>query len=764
MNTISHDVDSESFCRGQSEALCLPHSHYHVACRQDGPLAICTEFVCISSICSRYLQCPTDMLPNWECATTSGTSSNLSSLQAMQVTLSLPYCDASVISVQKTICADLRPYDCYCVFAGVERRGPYRFGEGFPIPPVTCPSHWIIVPCSPNEETMVGLSFCESFVCALSLGVRTTVPHTFLCDTDATFHRLCICKSIPWQCMASELTWDQVIHREGAARCSSDILTRPAWQCSTDNSLLRMTYSGSLVSLALKTGVCDICIHDGVCIEIPLTSSFATLPYLKYAGGGPSGANQTLMDEFLQQHVAGSSEVHASPFLECVVSWEDPVNVRSWIKSLPTTCRVCVRGMGALDGTRLLATWGSDIQPLNDLIQSKVTLGQLLRRVEYEILSGLLEIDAHQDSTYCPAIVVEGLSIISPPKRYKSSVQLNGYNVYDVSNSDNRPVPSGSVEVCDLKLLGGWSAASNGPETLATGSSFRMCLYHLASDAIRLGASCLRYSCTTLLQGNAGGCVNVGCDGRLPMPISDICTRDIFVHRVCQIDGQSDGLGALITSRNSGTGGSVSHCRISNLHVPFLGGSLTSQSVTESNEASLRGPNVFWRVSAIGYLVSALDATAGMQTAMSDIDLISISPRFLPLVQAASWFLYYRMLFSPDGVINAATSSQLQMATLGHMRLTLPASETPSQTRCTYEETACKVYSFPQDPLRLDYYVCANASTQTYGIDSYWLEKQTGYDVPTNVETINITPSSITTPLRPLIKSTSALTRLQRLL
>lgn len=763
MNTTSHDVDAEAFCCGRPRVPRPPVCRAPAACRLEGPLAICTEFTCISSISSRYLQCPKDMLSNWECATSKGASSNLSSLQAMQVTLGLPYCDASVVRVHKKSCAELTLYEHYCVFVGPERKGPYRLGEGFPIPPVTCSGHWIIVPCTPDEETTLGLSFCESFVCALSLGVRTAVPQTLLCDKHATFHQICIYKSIPWECTSSALTWERVIHQEGAAKCSSDLLTRPAWLCSTDASSLRMSYSGSLVSLAQKAGVCDIWINDAICIDIPLSTSFATLPYLEYVKG-PIGTNQTLMEEFLQQHVTGSSEVPASFFLECVVSWQDASDVEGWIKSLPTSCRVCVRGTGTLDGTRLLAAWGSDVQRLDELKPGDVTLGQLLRRVEYEILSGLLEIDARQETTYRPAIIVQGPSIVSPPKRFKSSVQLNGYNAYDASLPGGHRAPSGSVEVSDLKLLGGWSAASNGPETLASGSSFRMCLYHLASDAIRLGASHLRYSCTTLLQGNAGGCVNVGCAGHLPTPISDICARDIFVQRVCQIDGQPDGVGALITSRNSSTGGSVSNCRVSNLHAPFLGGSRSAQSVAVSSEAPARGPNVFWRVSAIGYVVSTLGVGV-KQTEMSDIELLSISPRFLPLAQTASWFLYYWLLSSPGSAASAAINSQLKVATLGHMLLTRPASETPSQTRHTYEETASRVYSFPQDPLRLDYYVCANAfQPPSFGVDSYWLENQAGFDVPTNVETINIKPSRITTPIRPLIKYASALSRLRRLL
>uniref|UniRef100_A0A6C0C1F4 Uncharacterized protein n=1 Tax=viral metagenome TaxID=1070528 RepID=A0A6C0C1F4_9ZZZZ len=757
MNTTHKDKDSavtSGYSRGPDIYLPrydMPHFG------DDGPLHMCTEIISTCSIWSRYLRCPDSMLPNWICATTQGEPSNLSAIQAFQITLSASYCNASVIRVKKNCCAILQYYDHYCVYVDTQCLGPYCFGEGFPIPPVLDSGHWIIVPCSLSEDVSHGISFCECFVGILSVSVRPAIPEQLLCDEEESYHRLCICKSIPWCCTTSDLAWDNCVHTHQAIQGYSDILRRPAWQCSTDYI---MTYSGSLVSLASKSGLCEIILQDSVCIEIPLTCSFATLPQLTYVGGGPLGADQTAMNAFLKQHVAGSSEASPYEMLKCIVSWTEPSEPRDWIKSLPTACRVSIRGTGILDGTRLLHKWASDVKPLKSLESNKATLGEVLQRAEYEILSGLLEIDAYQDASMSAAIIVQGLSIISPPPRFQSSVQLNGYNVYNPWNPDDNRTYSGSVKVRDLKVLGGWSENSSGPVTLSPGSSFCMCLYHLASDAICLGASHLRYSSTTLLQGNAGGCVNIGCNGDLPLPISDIFAEGIYVPRVCQSSGGPKGLGALIVSKNSGTGGSISCCRVSQLHIPFLGGSLSTGDASASTVAAVKGPNIYWRVSAIGYLVD--DAATVVPTRMSDIDLLSISPQFLPTVSDDSWFVYYRLANSNAGIA-AIPQLQLQSLTLGHMRLTLVRTDKPSETRQTYEETACRIYSFPQDPLRIDYYVCPNALSLTSGVDSYWLAKLTGYDVPTNVQLRNITPSRITAPRRRLLTTTNVLNRLERL-
>lgn len=719
-----------------SDPLCSPCPPG--CCGAEGPLGVCTEFISICSVCSRVASCPLAMQPNWACATGDGDDSSLRVVQSIQIVLESSYRDSSAVKVHlldewpRTSCEDLRVYDAFCVLVGVQTLGPFPFGCGFPIPPVTRARHFVIVPC---RREYGSTTFCESFACVLSIASRSSIPESML-QCDEPTHTLHICGSIPWKCTLSETTWEQVVHREKNVRCScANLLARPAWAACHHGWLgPQARYNGSLLGLGEKTGLCDIWINDTSCVGIPLTSSYVVLPHLKHVGGGGCQAD---VDTYICTTLPGSSGVPSSPILDCVVDWTGDLS--ECFKSIPTHCRVCVRGTGVLDGTRLLTAWGSQVCPLNAIVPGKATLGQVLRRAQYEIVSGLLEIDAIGSREGSPAITVNGPQILSPPKRYRSAVQLNGFNA---TRSDSSS-PGGRVHVRDLKVIGGWVEASDGPETLATGSHFTLCCYHIASDAVKIGAGGLRYEGVTLLQGNAGGCINIGCDGKIPAAIADIGVCGIYVQRVCQSTAQSDGVGGLIVSRNACTGGSVECCTISDLHVPFLGGSSVVAS-DDAQEVPLKGPNMYWRVSAIGYALSSQDSHH--PTTMTRIDLLRIAPRMMPLGAEDTWFLYYRI--APA----STTTVERAYAKLGQMRLTLPPGENARKTRQIYENSACRIYTFPQDPLRTDYFVCANVLIPIVGVDSLWLKHRTGFDIPRNVSFLDIIPTGVVTPLRFLTK------------
>ena len=685
--------------------------HWH----DEGPLLVLSELPGVSCISSRLLCCPESLQSLWRCATGAGEASSLRELQCVQITLRAAYLDDSVVRVFLRKHGEPLEYSSYCVFFGAERMGPYLFGEGFPAPPIDKARHFVIVPCKDVEAS---LSFCEWFVCTLAVA-----PHDGRCRTAR--HVVRIEKSLDWSCALSAESWSKALAR--ATRCSGATLTRPAWAAALPGPCAQ--YLGSLVGLRNLRGTCVIWIKDSATVRIPLTTSFAVLPVLQYVPGtGPPGASQALLDEYVENILPGAARAPPSPLLECKVTWAG--NIEDALRSAKTRCAVLVRGTGALDGS-LLAKTGRALAPMRlALVKGQATLGAVLARVEYEILSGLLEIDA--ESSGRVSISVLGLQVLCPPKRFRSAVQLNGYNAWPARAG----VPWGRVRVSDLKVLGAWVDESDGPETLAPGSRFTDCLFHAAGSSIKLGASSLRFRGITLLQGNAGGCVNVGCGGRLPAPMKDARARGVFVQRVCHADGQARGLGALVTSGNVCTGGSVEGCTVSEVIVPYLGGSLT-----ETGE--LRGPNVYWRVCAVGF--SPAESTRS--TRMDDIRLLYIAPDFPPIGPEASRFFFY--------VEGRATRD----AELGDVYLALPAAT--GEARRVYSETACRICVFPSDPLRKDYFVCANGGRASSGVDSIWLQGKCGQDVAPNVEILNVKPGRVLCPRRSDVISRADLARCQ---
>jgi len=702
-------------------------------CPCEGPLRFFFEFDRLSSVCSRLLRCPDEASSFWRCADAKGEASSLAELQAVQATLEAPYRDSSAVRVRKCAGAGLDDYCFYCVFAGPSRLGPFPFGSGFPLGAVCDAVQLVLLPCALDSEAPLGLAFCEFFACTLALSVRPPPPPK---EPD---YRLSICGSIPWKCAYSNKTWDAFLDKGEIGGALP--LNRPAWRDPLPGP--RAQYFGTLTELENFHGSCDIWINDTSVVEIPLTTSYASLPRLLYASGGPPGAGQADLDAYILGPLRDSRTAPASPFLDCVVTWAG--DMQAALKSARTDSSVRVRGTGVLDGSRLAREIGTGLQQLRtELVSGSSTFGQVLKRMEYEILSGLLELDATGEaSSEDAAIDAQGLQVLSPPKRYRSAVQLNGYNAWPASAG----VPPGSVHVFDFKILGGWIDASDGPETLAAKSTLGRCLYHVADDAVKLGASALRYTDVTLLQGNAGGAVNVGCFGVLPAPISDISASGFYVQRVCQLTDQADGLGGLVTSRNVCGGGSVSACTVSRMVVPFLGGARTAPAAA-GEEVPIRGPNAYWRVAAIGFQVGgAFSGPSLQQTTMDNIDLLALAPRFPPLGPAGGWFLYYWQDSS------GGSAGQRRLARLGQMRLTLAPDGGTSrrarrEAREVYSESACRVHTLPQDPLRTEYFVCANNGTPNQGVDSCWLEGLRGYDVPANVTLQRISPKSVLTPVR----------------
>jgi hypothetical protein len=574
-----------------------------------------------------------------------------------------------------------------------------------------------LIPC--REDPEAPLAFCEWLACALVITPLKSVRRK-------PRHSVCIEKTLDWHCALSAQSWDAAL-AVAVSHSNPPPLTRPAWAACLPGP--RSRYLGTLVALEGLCGTCVISIQDAAAVQIPLTASFAELPVLQYVPGtGPPGASQADVDSYLERVLPGSASAPPSPLLQCRVTWTG--DIKDALKSARTKCRVVVRGTGALDGSRLLLR-GIELKPLHAaLVKGQVTLGDVLERMEYEILSGLLELDAERSKGV--AISISGLQVLCPPKRYRSAVQINGYNAWPARAA----APLGSVAVSDLKILGGWTDESDGPETLAPNSHFSNCLYHAAASSVKLGASGLRCKAITLLQGNAGGCVNIGCRGLLPARVKDMAASGIFIHRICQATERTCGQGALVTSGNVCVGGSVQTCTVSQVTVPYLGGARFSEAV--------QGPNVYWRVCEVGFC----PGESTRSTYMDNIRLLGISPRFAPIGPEDSWFLFY-----------VKSQGPCEDAELGDVYLTLPVSASALEARRTHCESACRVYTLPQDPLRRDYFVCANDADPSLGVDALWIQGKCGLNVARNVDFVRVKPKKLVCPKRREVASEVAVAR-----
>ena len=241
---------------------------------------------------------------------------------------------------------------------------------------------------------------------------------------------------------------------------------------------------------------------------------------------------------------------------------------------LRTETTIEVSGHGVIDGRRLQALpdmsnrWLFRALPygkvfkLSDIATvrsdgnfDQVTYQQVL---EYQLNSGLITLSSASDAPF--AISVESLTVANAPTRHQAAINLNVVTQpmatldelregrFDFESS-NRP-----VHLAGIKVVGNWRDAADGPEVGGNGSLVEHVFLHVADDAIKLAAQYVIYRHATVLQGDAGGVMNIGSYG-YNRGVRGSRLEHIYVHRVCQqLQGphrtaQDDDRGGLITSR-----------------------------------------------------------------------------------------------------------------------------------------------------------------------------------------------------------------------
>jgi hypothetical protein len=210
------------------------------------------------------------------------------------------------------------------------------------------------------------------------------------------------------------------------------------------------------------------------------------------------------------------------------------------------------------------------------------------------------------------------------------------------------------VKVFDFKRPGTWWDASDALE-VSGGSQVSFAYLHSADDAIKISAPSQRWKNITVLQGNAGGAVNIGSYG-YNSGTSETIVDGVFIPRITQTLSkglaQFDDRGGVITTRTCaqlnqrGKPQNVTAVTIKNVALEALGG----------NPATGIGPNSYVRPFAIGVLgikgpASFCKFSNGMETSdvtIGDFEFTNFDFYQAPLKDT----LFY------DGNVNKTTSWQ----------------------------------------------------------------------------------------------------------
>ena len=209
--------------------------------------------------------------------------------------------------------------------------------------------------------------------------------------------------------------------------------------------------------------------------------------------------------------------------------------------------QINVSGFGRISGKEQLDYVSTSLPtgsfPLTDAIRE---------RTKFRVYSGLLVLSSNHATNSEYAITVEGITVGNGPKRNSGAVQLNSpyakAGLWLNQNDFHYDTNNFKVNVSDLKVVGNWIDASDGPEIMGINSTVDSLYLHVNDDSIKVAVDGIKISDVTLLQGAIGGVVDLGSYGYNRGSISGAVVDGVYVHRITHTNPYDDYNG-LVTTR-----------------------------------------------------------------------------------------------------------------------------------------------------------------------------------------------------------------------
>ncbi len=353
-------------------------------------------------------------------------------------------------------------------------------------------------------------------------------------------------------------------------------LVRPQWRYSPTKNTL--SFIGSLDRYNEVNGMgakgdlygtdVSLTLGDKVNLDIPLTNSQAVIHL-------PKSLTNTQRDILKRLHGKSDLRAISQPEQKTLDNiFNDKDSYLDIIKP-KLASKLEINGFGRINGYTTYRNAGVPATDLNEFYSKIRNNGRasLLDEIvtgQYMIRSALTEIHSTQ------SIHMEGVSVGYGPIRHQEFIQLGS----DVS-----------VTLFDVKTPGAFRGASDGP-VIDTDKAYVSYLYlHHSDDSIKVYADEQHFSDITLIQGNDGAAIDLGAYG-YNKPISKGSTvKNVYIHRIMQLNSGYDRLGGVITTRNKATGAEINKVTIEGVYIANMG---------------KNGPNRYFRKTAIGFVPGGL--------------------------------------------------------------------------------------------------------------------------------------------------------------
>lgn len=359
------------------------------------------------------------------------------------------------------------------------------------------------------------------------------------------------------------------------------IINKPQWRFSRDGSAIR--YTGTIWDMLdkpQKTIFVDL--DEGLSLYAPLTNEYVEYGVHDNVSGGCAAVVDAL------------NSGQAPPAGNCTVG-------TAGVYTKPTDKQIVVTGFGRISGGGVLSATRNNPPQLPSGSNLPADLTSVSSAAQYHVWSSLLGLSSSSGESN--AIDISSITVAWGPKRNQSAVNLNTIAMRELESAkfwdNNKP-----VKMFDVKMPSNWIDAADGPEVGGQGSDISYVYLLVADDSIKIAAQNVKYQEATILQGNAGGVVNLGSYG-FNRGVNGSYVQGIWVHRITHNlhaggQPQDDGRGAIITSRTcpmspldhfdgSGYGSNLEGVTVENLMVPKLGSSQGINSVTRPIAIGIQG-------------------------------------------------------------------------------------------------------------------------------------------------------------------------------
>jgi hypothetical protein len=483
------------------------------------------------------------------------------------------------------------------------------------------PAHFTVLLCNGNGEVYPDFAF------AIWVSVRELPP--------TSDYQVNIKQSVGYDNAGSQSDWDALFSDGHIVATDPSLFARPNWYINSDGYL---GYYGSLVNLGSVTGAVDIVLDDGVNLDIPITSTYWNCIQVGKNFWTVDNNYQTDLENYIQglNGAFAYKDVWDSVLYQ-KVKWSG-FDLGNCAKGADISAKLYIRGYGLVNGFNLANkdSWGTDPPYGDNIVSETATLEQVLQYIEFQILSGLIEVSSSYSNGDSASVELRGVGTAYAPKRYKGAIEVNSYYMLMNSYDNNH----GAV-LFDVKTPGTWLDGSDGPEVMGGVNNYEKsylgnCWLHIADDSLKMSASFWRAEEITLFQGNVGGIANIGAYGKarnfgLPYDQSKVLhmsASNLYVHRITQGGEQTfDNKGGMVVTRNGCYGNEIRDVVISGIYVPSLGG-----IVKPGGDAGLMGPNTIFRWFSLGFdCVGDFAATSPQNSNMFGISIISSNIYVEPL-------------------------------------------------------------------------------------------------------------------------------------